>query len=83
MTNYQDAMQLALELALLGPAHGVNPQVGAVILDTDNNIVSEGFHRGSGTAHAEVDALSKLSLPLPEGYTAVVTLEPCNHTGKT
>ena len=80
--KYELAMRRALELALLGPAHGVNPQVGAVILDSDLNIVAEGFHRGSGTAHAEVDALSKLD-SMPAGATAVVTLEPCNHTGKT
>jgi len=80
--KYEFAMRRALELALLGPAHGVNPQVGAVILDSDLNIVAEGFHRGSGTAHAEVDALSKLD-SMPAGATAVVTLEPCNHTGKT
>ena len=80
--KYEFAMRRALELALLGPAHGVNPQVGAVILDSDLNIVAEGFHRGSGTAHAEVDALTKLD-SMPAGATAVVTLEPCNHTGKT
>jgi len=80
--KYEFAMRRALELALLGPAHGVNPQVGAVILDSDLNIIAEGFHRGSGTAHAEVDALSKLDL-MPAGATAVVTLEPCNHIGKT
>ena len=80
--KYEFAMRRALELALLGPAHGVNPQVGAVILDSDLNIIAEGFHRGSGTAHAEVDALSKLD-SMPAGATAVVTLEPCNHTGKT
>ena len=81
--NYESAMTRALELALLGPAYGVNPQVGAVILDESGSIVAEGWHMGSGTPHAEVVALSKLSLPLPTGYTAVVTLEPCNHTGKT
>ena len=81
--KYESAMTRALELALLGPAYGVNPQVGAVILDESGAIVSEGWHMGSGTPHAEVVALSKLSLPLPAGFTAVVTLEPCNHTGKT
>ena len=81
--NYESAMTRALELALLGPAYGVNPQVGAVILDESGAIVAEGWHMGSGTPHAEVVALSKLSLPLPAGFTAVVTLEPCNHTGKT
>ena len=79
---YESAMRRALELALLGPAWGVNPQVGAVILDASGSIIAEGYHRGSGTAHAEVDALSKLS-SVPAGATAVVTLEPCNHTGRT
>lgn len=87
MSQFDPAMARALELALLGPAHGVNPQVGAVILDEKLNIVAEGFHRGSGTPHAEVNAISalkeKIGYPFPPGYTAVVTLEPCNHTGKT
>jgi len=81
--TYEVAMRRALELALRGPAWGVNPQVGAIILDPTGHIVAEGWHMGSGTAHAEVMALSSLSLPLEPGYTAVVTLEPCNHTGKT
>jgi diaminohydroxyphosphoribosylaminopyrimidine deaminase/5-amino-6-(5-phosphoribosylamino)uracil reductase len=83
------AMRRALELAALGPAFGANPRVGAVILDTSGNVIAEGWHRGAGTAHAEVDALNKLEQQrdadgkLPAGLTAVVTLEPCNHTGKT
>ncbi|MFM2024489.1 MAG: bifunctional diaminohydroxyphosphoribosylaminopyrimidine [Actinomycetota bacterium] len=80
---YESAMTRALELALRGPAFGVNPQVGAVILDESLNIVSEGWHEGAGTPHAEVMALSSLPEVLPAGYTAVVTLEPCNHTGRT
>lgn len=75
-------MRRALELALLGPAWGVNPQVGAVILDADLKIISEGWHEGAGTDHAEVMALKKLA-SIPAGATAVVTLEPCNHTGRT
>jgi diaminohydroxyphosphoribosylaminopyrimidine deaminase/5-amino-6-(5-phosphoribosylamino)uracil reductase len=85
MTNlsvYEPAMRRALEIALLGPAYGVNPQVGAVILDADLKVLAEGWHKGAGTAHAEVDALSKLEA-VPAGATAVVTLEPCNHTGRT
>lgn len=83
------AMRRALELAANGPAFGANPRVGAVILDTSGNVIAEGWHRGAGTAHAEVDALNKLEQQrdatgkLPAGLTAVVTLEPCNHTGKT
>lgn len=76
------AMTRALELATLGP-RGVNPQVGAVILSADGTVLAEGWHRGSGTAHAEVDALSKLAPGAAQGATAVVTLEPCNHTGRT
>jgi diaminohydroxyphosphoribosylaminopyrimidine deaminase/5-amino-6-(5-phosphoribosylamino)uracil reductase len=82
----QDAMNRALELALLGPARGINPQVGAVILNAEGELVGEGFHNGSGTAHAEVIALEQALAGkqiLDEGSTAVVTLEPCNHTGKT
>jgi diaminohydroxyphosphoribosylaminopyrimidine deaminase/5-amino-6-(5-phosphoribosylamino)uracil reductase len=81
-TIYQAAMQRALDLALLGPATGVNPQVGAVILDRNLNIIAEGWHMGAGTPHAEVVALAQLAV-IPDGATAVVTLEPCNHTGRT
>lgn len=87
LKHLEQAMQRALEIALLGPAHGVNPQVGAVILNEGGQIVAEGYHRGSGTAHAEVAAIEelkrKVSYPFAPGYTAVVTLEPCNHFGKT
>lgn len=87
LKHLESAMQRSLELALLGPAWGVNPQVGAVILDPEGRIVAEGYHKGSGTAHAEVMAIEDLkrSIPYPftPGYTAVVTLEPCNHFGKT
>lgn len=77
-----DAMRRALALALHGPV-GVNPQVGAVILAADGSVLAEGWHRGAGTPHAEVDALSRLAPGDARGATAVVTLEPCNHTGRT
>lgn len=76
------AMTRALELAALGP-RGVNPQVGAVILSPTGEVLAEGWHHGAGTPHAEVDALSKLAPGAARGATAVVTLEPCNHTGRT
>ncbi|MFT3798370.1 bifunctional diaminohydroxyphosphoribosylaminopyrimidine deaminase/5-amino-6-(5-phosphoribosylamino)uracil reductase RibD [Microbacterium sp.] len=76
------AMRRALALASNGP-RGVNPQVGAVILSAAGDVLAEGWHRGAGTAHAEVDALSHLSADAARGATAVVTLEPCNHTGRT
>ncbi|WP_300269018.1 bifunctional diaminohydroxyphosphoribosylaminopyrimidine deaminase/5-amino-6-(5-phosphoribosylamino)uracil reductase RibD [Microbacterium sp.] len=76
------AMARALEIAAFGP-RGVNPQVGAVIISPTGEILAEGWHQGAGTAHAEVDALSKLAPGAARGATAVVTLEPCNHTGRT
>lgn len=77
----QSAMRRALELAANGPLSGGNPRVGCVILDADGRVVAEGWHRGAGTPHAEVDALSRT--PTGKAHTAVVTLEPCNHTGRT
>jgi diaminohydroxyphosphoribosylaminopyrimidine deaminase / 5-amino-6-(5-phosphoribosylamino)uracil reductase len=76
------AMERALSLALRGP-RGVNPQVGAVILSSAGDVLAEGWHRGAGTVHAEVDALSQLAEGEARGATAIVTLEPCNHTGRT
>ncbi|MCC2029518.1 bifunctional diaminohydroxyphosphoribosylaminopyrimidine deaminase/5-amino-6-(5-phosphoribosylamino)uracil reductase RibD [Microbacterium sp. YMB-B2] len=76
------AMTHALALAARGP-RGPNPQVGAVILSAAGEVIAEGWHRGAGTPHAEVDALSKLPPDAARGATAVVTLEPCNHTGRT
>nr|WP_082462381.1 bifunctional diaminohydroxyphosphoribosylaminopyrimidine deaminase/5-amino-6-(5-phosphoribosylamino)uracil reductase RibD [Agromyces sp. Leaf222] len=76
-------MRRALELAERGPARGVNPRVGCVLLAADGAVLAEGWHRGAGTAHAEVDALSRLAAGEATGATAIVTLEPCNHTGLT
>lgn len=75
-------MRRALELALRGPAVGPNPQVGCVLLNPDGSVLAEGWHEGAGTDHAEVMAL-KLAGDSARGATAVVTLEPCNHTGRT
>jgi diaminohydroxyphosphoribosylaminopyrimidine deaminase/5-amino-6-(5-phosphoribosylamino)uracil reductase len=78
-----EAMRHALSLAAHGPVWGVNPRVGCVILSPAGEIIAEGWHRGVGTPHAEVDALSKLAPGEARGATAVVTLEPCNHYGHT
>ena len=88
MTEIEQAMRHALSLAAHGPVTGGNPQVGCVLLDASGTIVAEGWHRGAGTPHAEVDALSKVrdastGSATASGLTAVVTLEPCNHTGRT
>ncbi|MDQ1083194.1 MULTISPECIES: bifunctional diaminohydroxyphosphoribosylaminopyrimidine deaminase/5-amino-6-(5-phosphoribosylamino)uracil reductase RibD [Microbacterium] len=77
-----DAMRRALQLARRGP-RGLNPQVGAILLSPGGEVLAEGYHRGAGTPHAEVDALSQVTADAARGATAVVTLEPCNHTGRT
>jgi len=80
--RYETAMSHALALAANGPLTGGNPQVGCILLDDAGNPIAEGWHRGAGTAHAEVDALSRLA-PGQHADTAIVTLDPCNHTGRT
>ncbi|ALG86770.1 bifunctional diaminohydroxyphosphoribosylaminopyrimidine deaminase/5-amino-6-(5-phosphoribosylamino)uracil reductase RibD [Gordonia phthalatica] len=59
-----------------------NPAVGAVILDADGAVVGVGHTQPRGQAHAEVMALRDAG-DRARGGTAVVTLEPCNHTGRT
>lgn len=79
-----EAMEAALEAALRGP-RGANPLVGAVVVDPGGRPLVTGFHRGAGTAHAEADAIAQAAaagLDLT-GCTMVVTLEPCNHVGRT
>jgi diaminohydroxyphosphoribosylaminopyrimidine deaminase/5-amino-6-(5-phosphoribosylamino)uracil reductase len=73
----------ATRLAIMG--HGTaepNPMVGCIITDLQGNIVGEGFHEKYGGAHAEINALANAG-DKANGGTAYVTLEPCNHTGKT
>ncbi|WP_292677898.1 bifunctional diaminohydroxyphosphoribosylaminopyrimidine deaminase/5-amino-6-(5-phosphoribosylamino)uracil reductase RibD [Nocardioides sp.] len=79
----QAAMSRALELAATpGVPLGPNPRVGCVIVADDGRTVAEGYHRGAGSPHAEADALARAG-EAARGATAVVTLEPCNHTGRT
>jgi diaminohydroxyphosphoribosylaminopyrimidine deaminase/5-amino-6-(5-phosphoribosylamino)uracil reductase len=78
------AMDAALEAALLGP-RGANPLVGAVVIDAEGRLLVTGYHRGAGTPHAEADAISQAyaaGLDLT-GCTMVITLEPCDHSGRT
>jgi diaminohydroxyphosphoribosylaminopyrimidine deaminase/5-amino-6-(5-phosphoribosylamino)uracil reductase len=76
-------MARALELAASpGVPLGPNPRVGCVLLADDGTTIAEGHHRGAGTAHAEADALARAG-ERARGATAVVTLEPCAHTGRT
>ncbi|WP_238343059.1 bifunctional diaminohydroxyphosphoribosylaminopyrimidine deaminase/5-amino-6-(5-phosphoribosylamino)uracil reductase RibD [Nocardioides cynanchi] len=77
------AMRRALALAATdGVPLGPNPRVGCVLLGAAGDLLAEGYHRGAGTPHAEADALAQVDGRAP-GATAVVTLEPCNHTGRT
>jgi diaminohydroxyphosphoribosylaminopyrimidine deaminase/5-amino-6-(5-phosphoribosylamino)uracil reductase len=77
------AMLRAIELARTpGVPLGPNPRDGCVLIGPDGEEIAEGFHRGAGSPHAEVAALAEAG-DRARGATAVVTLEPCNHTGRT
>jgi diaminohydroxyphosphoribosylaminopyrimidine deaminase / 5-amino-6-(5-phosphoribosylamino)uracil reductase len=77
------AMRLAIEQSyqVKGTTYP-NPPVGAVILDREGRVVGVGATEPAGGDHAEVLALRRAG-GLAAGGIAVVTLEPCNHYGKT
>lgn len=80
----EDRRLMALALRLAAKAAGFttpNPMVGAVVV-RDGRIVGQGYHRRYGDPHAEVEALRQAG-PLARGAVLYVTLEPCNHYGKT
>ncbi|GIG54595.1 bifunctional diaminohydroxyphosphoribosylaminopyrimidine deaminase/5-amino-6-(5-phosphoribosylamino)uracil reductase RibD [Demequina activiva] len=81
----QAALARAVTIAARGPEHGPNPRVGCVIIAEDGTTLGEGWHRGAGTPHAEVAAIADARSAGRDvrGATAVVTLEPCAHTGRT
>ena len=75
------AMACAIECARAGLGKTFpNPIVGAVITSATGEFISEGFHQGAD--HAEVVAI-KAAKAIPAGSIIYVTLEPCNHQGKT
>jgi diaminohydroxyphosphoribosylaminopyrimidine deaminase / 5-amino-6-(5-phosphoribosylamino)uracil reductase len=80
-------MERALELARRGIAlTSPNPAVGCVIVDNAGQVVGEGWHEYDLLEHAEVAAMKEAEKHAKErlrGATAYVTLEPCNHTGRT
>jgi diaminohydroxyphosphoribosylaminopyrimidine deaminase / 5-amino-6-(5-phosphoribosylamino)uracil reductase len=78
-------MHRALEFAARGLYTTTpNPRVGAVIA-REGVVIGEGFHERAGAAHAEVNALADAARRGhdPRGATMYVTLEPCNHHGRT
>jgi diaminohydroxyphosphoribosylaminopyrimidine deaminase/5-amino-6-(5-phosphoribosylamino)uracil reductase len=84
MQAHRPFLQRTLALAARGgSATAPNPMVGALLVHNDA-IVAEGWHRQFGQAHAEVEALARVAdEALLRHCTLYVSLEPCNHHGKT
>lgn len=81
-SSHEYYMRRALALAARGEGYtSPNPMVGAVVV-RDGVVVGEGYHRRAGEAHAEVEALGQAG-DAARGATLYVTLEPCNHFGRT
>ncbi len=83
---YENIMKYALGLAAKGAGSvSPNPMVGAVVVRS-GEVIAEGWHRAHGEAHAEVEALAdieKKNIHICHEDVMFVTLEPCNHYGKT
>lgn len=80
--NDTDLMKTALDLAQKGMGFtSPNPMVGAIVVK-NGNIVGKGFHEEVGSHHAEVNAINDAG-ELAKGADLYVTLEPCNHQGRT
>lgn len=75
-------MRVALEAAERERGTAPNPRVGAV-LATAERLLALGAHQRAGGPHAEIAALQSFTDTIPYQATLYVTLEPCNHTGRT
>ena len=89
MTAFSDADRAHMAHALALAERGLytatpNPRVGCVIVKS-GAVIGEGWHERAGEAHAEVNALEDANARGhdPRGATLYVTLEPCNHSGRT
>jgi len=89
VTAFADADRAHMARALVLAERGLytttpNPRVGCVIV-ADGVVLGEGWHERAGLPHAEVNALADVAARgrNPRGATMYVTLEPCNHTGRT
>jgi diaminohydroxyphosphoribosylaminopyrimidine deaminase/5-amino-6-(5-phosphoribosylamino)uracil reductase len=79
---HEKFMLAALEQANLGRGFcAPNPSVGAVAVQ-NGTIIAQTYHRGSGTPHAEQLLLAQIPPNMPD-ISLYITLEPCNHWGKT
>ncbi|NRB37164.1 MAG: bifunctional diaminohydroxyphosphoribosylaminopyrimidine deaminase/5-amino-6-(5-phosphoribosylamino)uracil reductase RibD [Pseudomonadales bacterium] len=79
-------MARALQLAARGTyTTSPNPRVGCILVDVNQQIIAEGWHKKAGFGHGEVNALADClnRKHSPKGATAYVTLEPCSHQGRT
>ncbi len=89
MPDYDKYMSRCLQLAKLGEYYvAPNPMVGALLVNEEGVILSEGWHRQFGGPHAEVNCLTeavrRLNGQTPcSPVTLFVSLEPCSHYGKT
>lgn len=82
MKTDKEYMSMAIELALRAQGRtNPNPLVGAIVVK-DSRIVGKGYHKKCGTPHAEIHAL-RAAGQKAKGATLYVTLEPCNHFGRT
>jgi diaminohydroxyphosphoribosylaminopyrimidine deaminase / 5-amino-6-(5-phosphoribosylamino)uracil reductase len=80
-----DEFYLRRALGLAEKSFGLaspNPNVGAVLVDSDGNVVGEGFHTYEGVKHAEVLAIEQAD-EKARGSTLYINLEPCSHQGRT
>ena len=77
----QELMRRAIALGEKGDP-SPNPHVGSVVANAEGEVLGEGFHESTGLDHAEVAALKSAGAKA-RGQTLYVSLEPCNHQGRT